>query len=202
MTALGHQLQARHHDVVFLYSSGATGLPFIPGPEKDHIIESIPEASKMQGDDSLEFGIRILLAQTETILKSLPAIVHAHGIDALILDTVQFYAELKAIQLGIPYIHVSNALHFGYSGHTPLSIYGWPHQATKAALARNRKGVAKFTSMLGRWNGGVRTYAERFRLKIDWEDPGSTLSPLASITQVRLRPAYDGDNGRWRFGLL
>jgi zeaxanthin glucosyltransferase len=62
MTALARQLQARHHDVVFLYSSGATGLPFVPGPEKDHIIENMPEASKMQGDDSLEFGIRILLA--------------------------------------------------------------------------------------------------------------------------------------------
>jgi UDP:flavonoid glycosyltransferase YjiC (YdhE family) len=96
MTALGRQLQARRHDVVFLYSSAATGLSFVPGPEKDHIIENVPEASKMRGDDSLEFGVRILLAQTETILKSLPAIVQAHSIDALIIDTVQFYAELGA----------------------------------------------------------------------------------------------------------
>jgi hypothetical protein len=109
---------------VFLYSSGATGLPFVRSPDKDHIIDNIRVASKLQGDDSLEFGIRILLVQTETILKSLSTIVQAHGIDALILDTVQFYAELGAIQLGMPYIHVSNALHFDYSGYTPLSIYG------------------------------------------------------------------------------
>jgi len=96
MTALGRQLQARDHDVVFLYSSGTAGL------------------------------------------------------DALVLDTVQFYAELGAIQLAMPYVHVSNALHFDYTGYTPLCLYGWPHQTTPAALARNREGVAKFTRTLGR----------------------------------------------------
>ena len=98
----------------------------------------------MQGDDALEFSVRALLAQTEAILKSLPAIVKANGIDALIIDTVQFYAELGAMQLGIPYVHVANAVHCDYSGYTPLCLYGWPHETTPAALARNRKGVAKF----------------------------------------------------------
>ena len=56
MTALARQLQARNHDVVFLYSSGAAGLPFVPGPEKDQINENISEVSKMQGDDALEFS--------------------------------------------------------------------------------------------------------------------------------------------------
>jgi len=31
-------------------------------------------------------------------------------------------------------------------------------------------------------NEGVKAHAESAGLKIDWEDPGSTLSPLASIT--------------------
>jgi DNA-binding XRE family transcriptional regulator len=62
----------------------------------------------MQGQDALQFSVRTVLAQTEVILKSLPAIVEAHGIDALIIDTVQFYAEVGAIQLGLPYVHVSN----------------------------------------------------------------------------------------------
>ena len=38
--------------------------------------------------------------------------------------------------------------------------------------------------MLKQANAAVRAYAERAELKIDWDDPGSTLSPLASITQV------------------
>ena len=195
MTALAGQLQARNHDVVFLYSPGAAGLPFVPGPEKDHVNENIPEVSKMQGDDAVEFSLRILAAQTETILKSLPAIVQTHGIDALVIDTVQFYTELGAMQLGMPYIHVSNALYFDYSGYTPLCLYGRPHRTTSQALARNREDVAKFAKMLESSNEGIRTYAESVGLKIDWKDPGSTLSPFASIAQVPR--AFDFESSHW-----
>jgi zeaxanthin glucosyltransferase len=68
----------------------------------------------------VKFSLRMLMTQTETILKSLPAMVEANGIDALVLDTVQFYAELGPIQLNMPYIQVAAALHFDFSGHTPL----------------------------------------------------------------------------------
>jgi zeaxanthin glucosyltransferase len=195
MTALARQFQVRNHDVVFLYSSGAAGLPFVPSPEKDHVNENVPEVSKLQGDNAVEFSLRILAAQTETILKSLPAIVQTNGVDALVIDTVQFYAELGAMQLGMPYIHVSNALYFDYSGYTPLCLYGRPHRTTPQALARNREDVAKFAKMLESSNDGIRTYAESVGLKIDWEDPGSTISPFASIAQVPR--AFDFESSHW-----
>jgi zeaxanthin glucosyltransferase len=130
MTALGRQLQERGHDVVFLYSSSASGLPCIPGPEKDHINENRGQTSRMQGEDALKFALRQLMSQTEAILNSLPAIVRANRVDALLLDPIQFYAELGPMQLGMPYIHVSNALHLDYSGYTPLHVYGWPQETT------------------------------------------------------------------------
>jgi UDP:flavonoid glycosyltransferase YjiC (YdhE family) len=99
------------------------------------------------------------------------------------------------MELGIPYIHVSNALHFDYSGYTPLGLYNWPHQITPAALARNREGVAKFAKMLEGSNAGIRAYAKSAGLEIDWEDPGSTLSPLASITQTPR--AFDFESSHW-----
>jgi len=49
MSSLALQLQARNHEVVFLYSSGAAGLPFVRGPEKDHINESLPENEQKAG---------------------------------------------------------------------------------------------------------------------------------------------------------
>jgi zeaxanthin glucosyltransferase len=195
MTTLARQLQERGHDVVFLYSSGAAGLPFVPGPKKESFSESRPEVSKMQGDDAFEFACRLVLDQTETILESLPAIIQANDIDALVLDTVQFYAEVGAMQLDLPYIHVSSALHFDYTGYTPLSLYGWPHQATPEALARNREGVKKFAKLLGRCNAAVRAYAKSAGMQIDWEDPGFTLSPLASITQTP--SAFDFESSHW-----
>jgi MGT family glycosyltransferase len=195
MSALARQLQARNHEVVFLYSSGAAGLPFVRGPEKDHINENRPEASKKQGEDALQFSVRAVMAQTEAILKSLPAIVEANGIEALIIDTVQFYAELGAMQLGIPYVHVSNGVHHDYSGYTPLCLYGSPHKTTAAALARNREGVAKWASLLGSVNGGIKAHAESVGVKIDWNDLDATISPFASITQVPR--AFDFESSHW-----
>jgi MGT family glycosyltransferase len=195
MSSLALQLQARNHEVVLLYSSGAAGLPFVRGPEKDHINENLPEISKKQGEDALQFSVRALLTQTEAILKSLPAIVKANGIDALIIDTVQFYAELGAMQLGMPYVHVANAVHFDYSGYTPLCLYGWRHETTPAALARNREGVAKAANLLNSLNGGIKAHAESIGLKIDWNSVDSTVSPLALITQVP--QAFDFESSHW-----
>jgi MGT family glycosyltransferase len=195
LTTLARYLQARNHEVVFLYSSGAAGLPFIPGPENDPLRENLPEMSKLHGDEAVKFSLRVLMAQTETILKSLPAMVKANGIDALVLDTVQFYAELGPMQLGMPYIQVAAAAHFDFSGYTPLCLYGWPHQTTPAALARNREGVSNFVALLDSANEGVKAYAKSARLNIDWADPGSTISPLASITQVP--KAFDFERSYW-----
>jgi MGT family glycosyltransferase len=195
MTALARQLQARNHEVVFLYSSSAGGLAFVPGPAKDHINKNRPEVSKMQGQDALQFSVRTVLAQTEVILKSLPAVVQANGIDALIIDTVQFYAELGAMQLGMPYVHVSNGVHHDYSGYTPLCLYDWPHETTPAAVTRNRQGVAKFANLLESVNGDIKAHAESVGLKIDWNDLSSTVSPFASITQVPL--AFDFESSHW-----
>jgi zeaxanthin glucosyltransferase len=195
MSALARQLQARDHEVVFLYSSGVAGLPFVRGPEKDHINENRPEASKKQGQDALQFSVRAVLTQTEAILKSLPAIVQVNGIDALIIDTVQFYAELGAMQLGMPYVHVANGVHWDYSGYTPLCLYGWPHETTPAALARNREGVAKWANLLNSLNGSIKAHADSVGLKVDWNDLNSTVSPLASITQVPR--AFDFESSHW-----
>jgi zeaxanthin glucosyltransferase len=195
ITALARQLQAHNHDVVFLYSSGAAGLPFVPGPEEDRIDQTIAEVSKLEGEEAFKAGISWIMSQAETILKSLPEIVQANGIDALVIDTVQFYAELGTMRLGMPYVHVSAAMYHDYTGYTPLCVYGWPHQTTPAALARNREGVVQFVKLLESGNAGVRTYAESVGLKIDWENPGSTLSPLAAITQVP--KAFDFENSHW-----
>ena len=196
IAALARHVQMRGHDVVFLYSSGASGLPFIPGEEEERVFsERRAEISKKQGEEALKFSMSLIMSQSESIIKSLPTIVQSNQIDALIIDYVHFYVELAAIQLGIPYIHVFAAMHFDYSGHTPLLMYGWPHETTAAALARNQDGVAKFLQMLHEANGEIRAQAEAAGLKIDWNDPCSTLSPWASICQVP--KAFDFESSHW-----
>jgi zeaxanthin glucosyltransferase len=195
LTALARHLQMRGHDVVFLYSSGAAGLPFIPGEEERILSENRAEMSKKQGDEALKFSMGLIMSQSESMIKSLPAIVRSNQIDALIIDCVNLYVELAVLQLDIPYIHVSAAAHFDYSGHTPLMFYGWPHETNDAALARNRDGAAKFIQMLNETNGGIRAHAAAAGLEIDWDNPHATLSPWASISQVP--KAFDFETSHW-----
>jgi hypothetical protein len=60
MTALARHLQLRNHEVVFLYSSGSAGLPFVPSDEKDQVNENIPEVSKLQGEDAWQGSVASL----------------------------------------------------------------------------------------------------------------------------------------------
>jgi MGT family glycosyltransferase len=204
-TALARQVQSRNHDVVIIslpdaepYVSAA-GLAFLPYCESAFSAgagnEIRRQLSKLQGEDGVRFAFEALGHMMEAVLSSLPAALATARADAVVLDTYQFYFELIPMSLGLPYVHVSNALHFDYSGYTPLCVYDWPHERTPAALTRNRKGVAKIARMLKQANPVAKAYAERIGLKIDWDDPGSTLSPFASITQVP-RP-FDFESSHW-----
>ena len=174
MTTLARHLQARNHEVVFLYSASANGLPCVPGDESDPINEGRPEVSKLQGEEALAFSVRLLVQRSEAMFKSMPAMLEATGVDALIIDPIQFHVELAPMTLGVPYIHAAVALHCDYSGYTPFGIYGDPYETTPEALARNRQGVAKFAKILV--NKGVQEYARSAGLKINWEDPGFTIN--------------------------
>jgi zeaxanthin glucosyltransferase len=207
-TALARQLQSRNHEVVILSLSDAepcvraAGLPFLPYGEelfaasRNSAGEVRRQMSVIQGMDGVRFIIEALGTQMMVAaLNSLPAALATARAEAVVVDSHQHYVELIPLSLGLPYIHVSNAVHLDYSGYTPLCFYDWPHETTPAALARNRKGVADIARMLKEANAAVRDYAERGGLKIDWDDPGSTLSPLASISQVP--KAFDFESSHW-----
>jgi MGT family glycosyltransferase len=99
------------------------------------------------------------------------------------------------MSLGTPYVHVANALHFDYSGYTPICFYDWPHETTPAALARNRKGVQNFLEMLAPIVAFAKPYAKRVGCEVDWDDPCATISQLACITQTPRE--FDFESSHW-----
>jgi MGT family glycosyltransferase len=99
------------------------------------------------------------------------------------------------MKLDIPYVHVSPALHFDYSGYTPPLYRGWPHETTPQAIERNREVIAQLTEMIGRVSGPVRAYAERAGLKVNWADLSSTISKRAWISQTPA--AFDFESSHW-----
>jgi zeaxanthin glucosyltransferase len=205
MTALARKLQSRDHDVVFISlpdgeaSVRAAGLTFLPCGVKEYPLGSLKERlrwlSKLQGEEALQATLQNVAVRTEAMLNSLPAILTEAGVEGVVLDTVLFYAELAPMSLGMPYAHVANALHFDYSGYTPPFVYDWPHAATPAARARNRKGVGLFFERLESTIAVAKAFAKRTGIEVDWDDYSATISKLAWITQTPR--AFDFESPHW-----
>jgi zeaxanthin glucosyltransferase len=193
MSALARQLQSRNHDVVmFSLPVGeslarAANLPFVPFGEKEfpaeHSSEVIGTGGRLKGEEGLRFTVSAIAAATEVKWRTLPNLLSSTGIDALVVDNYDFYGEIIPIRLGMPYAIVSNALHFDYSGYTPLCVYDWAHENTPEAIKRNRQGVSQFTQMLIRSNAEMIAEVEMAGIRANWEDPSSLFSDHPWITQ-------------------
>jgi zeaxanthin glucosyltransferase len=193
MSALARQLQSRNHDVVVLSLplieplAHAANLPFIPFGAKEFpdqaSAELIGTLSRLKGEEGLYFTVATIAEMTKVKWRELPKLLSANGIDAVVLDNYDFYGEVVPMRLGMPYAVLSNALHFDYSGCTPLCVYGWAHGNTPAAKERNRQGVSKFAQMLIRSNAEIIAEVERAGIRPNWEDPSSLFSDLPWITQ-------------------
>jgi zeaxanthin glucosyltransferase len=182
MSALARHLRARGHDVVFLYLSSANGLPCIPGDKRDDLNANRPEMSQLEGNEALAFYCGVAAKETEAIFKSWPRMLEKTGVEALVLDPIQFFVELAAMKLRIPYVTVANALYIDFSGYTPAGIFGWPHENTPDALARNLQAVTEAVRFC--YNEGIKSYAKELGFKDDLDHPSWIFSELAYITQL------------------
>src|SRR5215472_822402 len=81
MTALARQLQTRNHDVVFLYSSSANGLPCVPSEMGDGVNGSRAAISQLDGFGALEFYAGLAAKGTEAIFKTLPKLAETTEIE-------------------------------------------------------------------------------------------------------------------------
>src|SRR5215468_3454878 len=194
MTALARKLQSRGHDVVFISLADvapfveAAGLPFVPCSEAAYPAGSLGKLvrrlSELSGEEALHFTVNSMMkGYTASLFESLPDTLSKAGVDAIVLDQYQPYVELIPMHLRMPFVHVSNALHVDYTAKTPICFVDWPHQTGAEALARNIEGVRRTRMLLEPVTAEAQTYARRVGLSVDWDNPHSTLSPLAWVTQ-------------------
>src|SRR5215510_2538122 len=194
MTALARKLQLRGHEVVFMSLVDvapfveAAGLPFVPCSETAYPAGSLGQLvrrlSELSGEEALHFTVNAMMkGYTASLFESLPDTLSQAGVDAIVLDQYQPYVELIPMHLRMPFVHVSNALHVDYTGRTPICFVGWPYQTGVDALARNIEGVRRARILLEPVTATAQTYARKVGLSVDWNNPHSTLSPLAWVTQ-------------------
>jgi len=120
---------------------------------------------------------------TASLFESLPDTLYKAGVDGIVLDQYQPYVELIPMHLRMPFVHVSNALHVDYTGRTPVCFVDWPHNTGVDALTRNMEGIRQARILLGPVTATAQAYARKVGLSVDWNNPHSTLSPLAWVTQ-------------------
>jgi zeaxanthin glucosyltransferase len=194
MTTLARKLQSRGHDVVFISLVDtapfveAAGLPFVPCSEAVYPSGSlgafVRRLSELSGDDALHFTVNTMMkGYTASLFESLPDTLSKAGVDAIVLDQYQPYVELIPLHLRMPFVHVSNALHVDYTGRTPICFMDWHNETGVDAMARNIEGVRGSRKLLEPVTAIARSYASEVGLSVDWNNPHSTLSPLAWITQ-------------------
>ena len=205
MTTLARKLKARGHDVVFISVLDtepfvtAANLPFVPFCEKDlplgSVRKAIDQLSKLQGHAALEFALSSVANSLSSSFKNLPQTLRNAQVDALVLDQADYGLGLVPMHLGMPYAHVSNALHLDFSAVTPICTVDWQHETTSEALARNQAGLKAFMHVYEPATSIAHNYAKQVGLDIDWSDPFVSLSKLTWITQTPKE--FDFKSSHW-----
>jgi len=194
MTALARKLQSRGHDVVFISLADtapfveAAELQFVPCSEAVYPAGSlgtfVRRLSELSGKDALHFTVNTMMkGYTASLFESLPNILSKAGVDGIVLDQYQPYVELIPMHLRMPFVHVSNALHVDYTARTPICFVDWQNETGVDAMARNIEGVRRSRKLLEPVTATAQAYARKVGLSVDWDNPHSTLSPLAWVTQ-------------------
>ena len=194
MTGLARKLQSRGHKVVFIGVPDikrvirAADLHFVPFCEDEYPSGSIGKSwgaiANLSGLDVIRHSARILVPDLlRAAVKHLPGKIVETGVEALVLDSLCF-VEIVPIHLRVPYVLIWSVLHFDFTGATPLCLYGWPHETTPEAVARNVAGLQTFGELRGTVLAIAQAYADRNKLEIDLSNPAATSCELATITQT------------------
>jgi zeaxanthin glucosyltransferase len=137
MTALGRKLKSPGHEVIFIgvpdaeSAVRAATLDFVPFCEKEYPLGEFDrqrgKVATLHGLDVVRYTCRDLLpGLLESALEHMPQKIAETGVEALVLDTGHSPIQLVPMSLGIPYVHIWNALNMDLSGSTPPTFFSWP----------------------------------------------------------------------------
>ena len=204
MTALARKLREHDHEVFFLCLAEAepmvrsAGLEFGPYGEAVFPAGEYPRRlrtlSQLSGAEAFQFTVNLFADVCRAGLEDGERALRESRPDALVLDATTRGLNLVATHLNLPFIQVSNALHFDVSGHAPLCMYDWPHQPGPEGYARNLEGTKAFLKMFTPITALERDFVARVGLPVDVENPMPYRSKLAQLTQTPKEFDFPGDH--------
>jgi MGT family glycosyltransferase len=194
MTTLALKVRQRGHEVFFLGIPDAepmvraAGLDFYPYGDSffpaGEMARRVRTLSQLSGIKGIRFTLNIFKDTVRAAFDDGERAVRESRAEALVLDATSRGLNLVAMQLKVPFIHVSNAMHFDFSGHTPLCLVDAPYRPGTLAFLRNFLTIKGFLLMGAPVTAIERAYAKRVGLTINVADPQAHRSRLAQITQT------------------
>jgi zeaxanthin glucosyltransferase len=152
MSTLAAELKGRGHRVTFFAFADAESFLTEPGMAcvvfgregfalgyTKHLTD---ELSRLKGRRGLQYTIERLCDEVNAQLAELPAAVQAAGVDAMVIDQFSLGGSTVAEHLGLPYVHVANALMANMEDGVPPISFGWGNGNSVLARTRNRLGHA------------------------------------------------------------
>lgn len=174
MTALARRLQSRGNEVVFFGVpdvepfARAAGLDFVPYGGAEFPVGSIEKlyssVATMRGFEVVRHSVMDLnLGITRVVFDHLGEKLATTGVEAVVIDTIHFFAELVPLSMSIPYVHIWNVLHLDFSGATPSSLFSDPLDSSPAGLKRNAENLGKIGAILGPLEGNGEVLCRKGR---------------------------------------
>jgi len=194
MTTLARKVRERGHEVFFLGIPDAepmvraAGLEFFPYGEAlfpaGEMARRVRILSQLSGMKGIQFTLNLFRDTVRAAFDDAERAIRESRADALVLDVTCRGLNLVAMHLAVPFMHVSNAMHFDFSGHTPLCLVGTPYRPGALAFVRNSLTVRGFLFMGAQVTRIERAYAKRVGLAINVADPHAHHSRLGQLTQT------------------
>jgi len=194
MTTLARKVRQRGHEVFFLGIPDAepmvraAGLEFYPYgaalfPAGD-MARRVRILSQLSGIKGIRFTLNLFKDTVRAAFDDAERAIRESRADALVLDATCRGLNLVAMHLKVPFIHVSNAMHFDFSGHTPLCLVDAPYRPGPLAFVRNLLTIKAFLLMGSPVTAIERAYAKQVGLTINVADPQAHRSRLGQLTQT------------------
>lgn len=205
MTTLARKVRERGHEVFFLGIPDAEPMVRVAGfefyPYGDALFPAgemarrVRTLSQLSGLKGIRFTLNIFKDTVRAAFDDGERVIRESRADALVLDATSRGLNLVAMHLQVPFIQVSNAMHFDFSGRTPLCLVDTPYRPGQFGFVRNLLTIKAFMLMGRPVTALERAYAKQVGLTIDVADPQAHRSRLAQLTQTPKE--FDFPSSHW-----
>jgi UDP:flavonoid glycosyltransferase YjiC (YdhE family) len=202
MITLGHELQARGHQVTLIATPDARedcerdGIAFVPIGAAEFPPGALEAFTDKQGTltgvPAIRFIMKDLVAIAAVQSRELLGAVTAHGIDALVIDQILPMGSVIAEKLDIPYVTLCSLLPLNTDVSVPPFMMPWPYAQTVKSRIQNTIGY-RVQEIIER-PLRILTNKQRAAWGMKASTVDGTFSDLAQIAQIPTSLDYPRKN--------